>query len=133
MNTIAIWGAVISTILALVKLWETFNQRFRMDVGRSLTSSSSLGNEIYLRNLAANPVILSHWELERGEGTWPFRHYSTFSSPEGIFQDVRIDPHSSMTLSFTGLDHFDWGGNAKPTFIRLHFPGRRPQRYRVCD
>jgi hypothetical protein len=131
MNFIAIWAATISTILAVVKLWEIFCQRFRMDVGSSLTSSSEIGNEIHLRNLAARPMILTHWELERADGTWPFRRYSAFCSPEGFSHDIRIEPDSSKTLSFTGIDHFDWGVNAKPTFIKLHFSGRRPQRHRV--
>ena len=129
MTFVACWGAGLSTLLAMVKLWETWRDRFQIDVGCNLTSSPEIGNEIFIRNLTGRPAILSYWELFYCSGSWPFRKYSEISSPGPDAYDLRVDAHSSTTLGFSEADHFEWGEKTlkgKKIYIRLHFAGRRP-------
>jgi len=128
-NFLALWGAGLSTVLAVVKLWEVWSNRFRMNVSHSFTSCPHEGNSIMIRNLSSRPVIMEYWELFFGSGIWPFRRTSDIDSPGPDAQDNRIDSHSSKTLVFTGPDHFAWGVDAlkgRKIYIRLHIAGRRP-------
>ncbi len=60
---LAWWGAGLSTTLALVKLFELWQTRFRLEVSYNFTDSVEIGNEVFIRNLSAKPVILTYWEL----------------------------------------------------------------------
>ena len=128
-NYIAWWGAGLSTLLAAVKLWELWRDRFRIDVGCNLTSNPDIGNEIFIRNLSAKPVILSYWEVLYGSRAWPFRKFSEVESPGPDVYDSRIDPHSSKTLTFSEQNHFGWSRTTlkgRKIYIRLFMAGRRP-------
>lgn len=123
------WGAGLSTLLALVKLFELWRDRFRIDVGCNLTSEPEIGNEILVRNLSAKPIILSYWQLLHGSGVWPFRKFSEFESPGPDARDIKIEPHSSETFSFAEAYHFDWRKKSlkgRKIYIRLYVVGRRP-------
>jgi hypothetical protein len=128
------WGAGLSTLLALVKLGELWRDRFRIDVGYGFTGEPEIGNDIHIRNLSGKPIILAYWELFYRPHLWPLKKDSYIKSPEEDASDIRIEPHSSMTLNFSEMDHFDWGWKAmkwRRIYIRLHVAGRRPIVKRV--
>ena len=131
---IAWWGAGLSTVLALVKLWEFWRDRFRIDIGRNFTSEPGIGNEVHIRNLSGKPIIIGFWELFYRPHLWPLKKDSYIDSPEDDAYDQKIDPHSSETISFSGMHHFDWGWKTmkgRRIYIRLHIAGRRPVVKRV--
>ena len=132
---LALWGAFLSTLLAVVKLREVWRDRLRIDVGHSFTDHPDIGNEIFIRNLSRYPLILSYWELFSLSGYWPFHIRSTVVMPHEGARDIRIEAHSTFTLTFTGLDHFDWKPDAQKRTqlcLRLHIAGRRwPVRRRL--
>lgn len=105
-NYIAWWGAALSTLLALVKLWELWNARFRIEVGYNFTSEPDIGNEVFIRNLSSKPIILSYWELLYGSGFLPFRKLEEFESPGPDASDIRIEAHSSEIFTFAEASHF---------------------------
>jgi hypothetical protein len=124
---IAWWGAGLSTLLALIKLWELWRTRFRIEVGRALNGSVEMGNDIHIRNLSSNPTILCYWELFYRDHLWPFRKDTYIISPEADSCDIRIEQHSSKTFNFNGQDHFSWDRKVmkgRRIYIRLHFAGR---------
>lgn len=126
---IALWGAGLSTLLALVKLWELWQDRFRIDIGYNFTGSETEGNEIFIRNLSGSPLILSYWEVLYSSGHWPRRRLEMVECPEHDAGDCRIEPHSTLTLGFHGEKHFAWGHtarNGRKICIRLHVAGRKP-------
>jgi len=128
-NYIAWWGAALSTLLALVKLWELWRDRFRIDVDCNLTSMPEIGNQIFVRNLSANPMILSYWELLHGSGVWPFLRFSVFESPGPDANDIKIEPHSSKTFKFAEANYFGSGHKflqGRKIYMRLYVAGRRP-------
>ncbi|WP_155996916.1 hypothetical protein [Thioalkalivibrio sp. ALJ9] len=129
MGFIAWWGAALSTVLAALRIWEAWRDRFQVDVGYNFTGEPSIGNKIFIRNLTGYPVILAYWELVRVSGVRPFRSFKVFLSPEKDARDHRIEPHSSFQLNFSGANQFDWGYKAlegRKLYIRLYIVGRRP-------
>lgn len=126
---IAWWGAGLSTILALIKLGELWRDRFRIDVSYNFRGAAEEGNDVHVRNLTGRPMILTYWELLYGSGMWPRRAFEPLRYPDMDDGDIRIEPHSTRTLSFSDDQHFDWGQkarNGKTIWIRLHIAGRRP-------
>ncbi|MHA6913765.1 hypothetical protein ACQUJO_11580 [Ralstonia pseudosolanacearum] len=126
MGFIAWWGAGLSTLLALVKLWELWRDRFRLDVGYNFASIAEVGNEIYIRNLARHAIILSFWELRFCSGCWPRRKVEPINCADLDAGDIRIEPHSSCTLYFQEEHHFEWRHkalNGRRIYIVLHIAG----------
>jgi hypothetical protein len=126
---IAWWGAVLSTLLALAKLWELWRDRFQVEVSGNFTGNPEIGNEVLVRNLSGRTLILAYWELLYGTGHWPARRFSPLANPDYDEGDRRIEPHSTHTLRFCDDNYFDWGVsalNGRRIFIRLHIAGRRP-------
>ncbi|MFM2477333.1 hypothetical protein [Celerinatantimonas sp. MCCC 1A17872] len=133
---VAWWGALLSTLLAIVKLYELWTNRFRIDIGKNLTSEEELGNQIFIRNLSSKPVILEYWVVVYKSGIWPRRKFEYIVSPEECATDVQILPNSSKTLSFNGPDHFLWDSktlNGRKIYIKLYIAGRRKFYKKVCD
>lgn len=127
-NIIAWWGALLSTLLAIIKFIEFWRNRFQIDIGFLFTGSPYQGNNIYVRNLTPYPVILGHWEVLRGSGIWPFRNFKTLVDPGEDPHDIRIDGYSSKKFTFTDENHFAWGHKAlgkDKIFIRLYIAGRK--------
>lgn len=124
---LALWGAILSTILGALKVGEEWRKRFRIGIVPYLTTDDRRGNEVIVRNLGSNPVILTHWELLWVSGQWPFWEKVPFRSPEEVV-DVRIDVQSSYKLQFVEADHFAWNPTAlrgRKIHIHLWFAGRR--------
>ena len=125
---VALWGAVLSTILAVTKLWEIRRDRFRVDVGNNFSSAPGGANKVIVRNLGSRPFILCYWELLWLPHRWVSEHGVRSISPGEDAIDVRIEPGASHTLRFSGPDHFDWGRNAlrgRTIYLRLYVVGRR--------
>lgn len=134
MSFLASWGAVLSTILAAVKIWEAWQGRFHIDIGHSSTSDPEVGNLIIVRNLASRPIIVTYWELLTIKGRGPFRTETCLRWAQPDSEDSRIEAHQSLALRFSEQDHFEWGVRAAAhghLCIRLHIAGRRPILRRV--
>jgi hypothetical protein len=126
---LALWGAGLSTLLAVIKVWEMWSNRFRLEVSHTFASSPEIGNEVVIRNLSGQPVILTCWELQHRSGRWPFAKFESFESAEHDTGDVTIQAHSTYTLRFTEANHFAWSSRAlrgRSIVIRLCLAGRRP-------
>lgn len=125
---LAIWGACLSTLLALIKIWEIWSSRSRIEIGYNFTGSPDIGNEIIIRNLSGRPLIITFWELlfcERQGLTWT--DYKNENPAEDTC-DICIAAHSSKNLHFRGFYHFAWGHKAlggKRLYLRLHIAGKR--------
>ena len=126
-DPLAVWGAILSTVLAVVKLWEIWKDRTRIEVSHNFTGSPDIGNEVIIRNLTGTPLIFTYWEL-----IW--RHKRRFRwkqskeiTPNEFFQDLKVGGHSSIKLSFREQDYFDWGVSALGNdriYLRLHIAGK---------
>jgi hypothetical protein len=123
------WGAVLSTVLAAVKIWEIWRDRHRIEIGYNFTSHEGIGSAVFIRNLSGRAFLLSYWELLYGTGRWPFRKFIEFRSQEFDMNDVRIEPYSTHTLSFCDEHYFGTNLSAlkgRKIYIRAHVAGRKP-------
>ena len=134
-NPIALWGAVLSTILAVIKGWEIWKGRSRVEVSYNFTGNDDIGNEVIIRNLGSTPIIITYWELvwlQRDLFHWKQSHSI---GPEEIAADIKLAAHSSTKLTFQGQNGFDWSVSAlkgRKIFIRLHLAGKfRPTMRKV--
>ena len=53
---------------------------------------------------------------------WPLKKDIYITSPEEDAYDMKIEPHSSKTLNFSGMNHFSWGAKAmkgKSIYMRI--------------
>ncbi|WP_067987333.1 hypothetical protein [Neptuniibacter pectenicola] len=128
-NYIAWWGAILSTLLACIKVWEIWSNRFRLDIGHNFTSDPIQGNDILIRNLSSKPIILEYWELHYCSRWWLLRKFEEFESPGPDACDSRIEAHSSKTLSFREQYHFSWSDKAlkgRSIYIKIYIAGRKP-------
>jgi hypothetical protein len=121
-SIVAWWGAVLSTLLAIVKLWELWRDRFRLEIGYNFTGKEEEGNTIIVRNLSGKPVILSWWEVLYVSGRWPRRKFEDAAYPDYDAGDERIEPHSSLQLHFVENNHFAWGHKALKGAEDIHSP-----------
>jgi hypothetical protein len=126
---IACWGAGLPTLLAVVKFWELWNNRFRIEVSYNFASNPDIGNTILIRNLTGVPIILSFFEILYGSGYWPYQKFEDIVYPENAVRDHKIESHSTLELLFTRENHFSWNNNAlkgRKIYVRLHIAGRKP-------
>jgi hypothetical protein len=131
---VAWWGAALATVLALIKVWELWRDRFRLDVSYNFSGLSSIGNKVLIRNIGSRPLILTHWDLLYGSRRWPFRRFEHLASADFEEGDTTIEAGDTHTLHFDEQDHFDWGASAlrgRSIYIRLFVAGRRPRIRRV--
>lgn len=126
---IAWWGAGLSTLLALVKFYELWRDRARVEVSYNFTGDVNIGNEVFIRNLSNRPVILTHWELLYCSGRWPRRNFTPLESADFDTGDRRVEPYATHILHFAKQKYFGWGYkalNGRRIFILLHIAGRKP-------
>lgn len=124
------WGAVLSTILAAIKVWEFWQNRFRVEIDGSFPSAP-YENEIRIRNLSPKPLLLVHWEVFYGLGFWPFRKEEKHicDAIDVNASDATIASVSTHSLTFTNEWYFSTDRDdlqGRSVYIRLHFAGKRP-------
>lgn len=129
---IAGWGAILSTLLAIAKLYESWTSRFQVDVTHIFRCDASIGNDIHITNLSGKPIMLEYLELYYLTGRWPRMEKKYFWSPEDSLLNLRIEPTEKKVLTFSEADHFSWG-SGKKIFIKLYFVGKKPIVKRVGD
>jgi len=121
------WGGfVLSLVLAIVKLWELYSGRARIEIGGDYASLDSVGNQIYIRNLSPKPIILIYWEVYYGTKPLFFRKETPISSPESSV-NATIAAGSTYQLSFEDEHHFSTSVaalNGRAIFMRLFIAGR---------
>jgi len=121
---LACWGALLSTILCVVKLSEVWKERFNIEVDRILRGCADMGHDIGIKNLSSKPVLLEYMEIYSKKGRWPFRKRNYIWSPEDSWLNSRIEPHDTKVYNFSQGEYFPWSG--RKVYIRLHFAGRKP-------
>jgi len=124
---IAIWGATLSTLLALVKLIEIWISRRRIETSYGF-SSPQIGNKIIIRNISDKPFIITYWNLlfcEKKKLQWV--PYNSIEPSEDT-HDICVTGHSTKVLYFKEQNYFDWGNNVmagKRIYLELSIAGKR--------
>jgi hypothetical protein len=131
---LAWWGAILSTALAVVKIFELWRDRFRVEVSYSLVGDEEIGNTVFIRNLSGRPFILTYWELFYASRYLARWRAEAIQDREFDAGDYKVEPFSTLPLRFSEAKYFSWHENAlrgRAIYIRLHLAGRRPIVRRV--
>ena len=126
---IALWGALLSTVLAAIKIMEWWRDRNRLEIDFSSTTSESIGNSIVIRNLYAKPIIIKHWELflahdRRGKQASEAIESADFDSGDQI-----VGPNASIVWTFCDDHYFSTSDKAlkgRSVYLKLCIAGRKP-------
>ena len=125
-SPVAIYGAVLSTILMLVKFWELWRSRSRIETDYVFTSSPDEGHTIVIRNLSAIPMTIRFWQLQWRRCRWCRSNPARVINPDD-FGDIVIPSHASTRLVFRELDYFSVTPKSLGDYriyIRLNIAGR---------
>ena len=127
-EALALWGAGLSTLLAVMKLWEVWAQRRRIEVSYSFDGRPEVGNDVIIRNLSSTPITITYWELlfceHKGIKWVPYRR----EDPQDDVSDIFVKAHSSTRINFSEINYFDWGYKSlggKRLYLKLHLAGKR--------
>lgn len=123
------WGAALSTLLAIVKIWELWRERFRIHAVLISTTNRDIGNEIRIRNLSPQHLIITDWELFYGARFWSSLKKKSIHGREYDADDYILAPYSTYKCTFsdelffrTDVKHL----KGRAIYLKLHFAGRRP-------
>ncbi|MBN8190345.1 hypothetical protein JF540_27210 [Salipiger thiooxidans] len=124
---IAVWGAVLSTVLGSIKIWEVYKSRPQISVSYSVTSGPEHENEIFVENTSATPLMITYWELELRERKFLRRSVKNGRYPDGGYYHVTIGAFGRHTLKFGDEEWFSTSGMKKRQkwYLKLHIAGRR--------
>jgi hypothetical protein len=106
---LAVWGAILSTILALIKIWEVYQGRFRIEITPSL-SSPERGNTFTVTNLSKNQININYYKLfwaKKLSDSDSYQFLDTGIEEEGC--NIKIPAHSNCVLKFHDQYYFSWG------------------------
>lgn len=124
---LAIWGSVLSTLLAGFKLFEYWNNRFKIEVAPLFRSVPELGHDISIKNLSPKPILLEYMEFFKKDG----ENIVYLWSPEDSFINVRIEPYDNKLFNFREGDYFGW--NTDEVYIRLSFAGKKEITRKIAN
>lgn len=121
---LSLWGAVLSSFLAILKISESWNNRFQIRVTWILRGSEEMGHDISIQNLSSKPVLLESMEIFSTKGIGWFGRESYIWTPEDSWLNARIQPSDTKVYNFSEGDYFGW--SRKKVKVRLYFAGRKP-------
>jgi hypothetical protein len=126
----AIWGAGVSTLLGLVKIWETFwKDRLRLEATHSFIDPCEKADEITVVNLSGLPVQVSHWTLawKPNPFRWRTSEIDVTPEPECVGR-FTIPSKGNYTLYFEEDAKFDSSyrtARHRNLYLTLNIFGRR--------
>jgi|SRR5882724_5306187 len=134
---LAVWAAVLSTVLAAIKIWETWSSRQRISVGYGVDFTGEQGSSIVIQNPSGTPLLINYWILlvmRRNGLRWHSVDCRIINAGDYY---VTIGAHDHHTLHFKGKESFAWipkdNGKAR-VVLELSVAGRsRPMRLRVYN
>lgn len=131
---ISLWAGIVSTALAVIKIYETWRDRSRIDVSLFTTSSEVHGNELQIRNLSDKPIFIIHWELFAAHDAKGKRDCFSIESGDFDSRDISLAPHSSLHWSFSEANFFsteDKFLKGRSIYLKLWIAGRRPWTQKI--
>ena len=129
-----VWGAGLSTLLAILKLVEFWRDRFRLEVDYDFSTDPHEGNRIVVRNLTARPITIPYRELLMRRRWAVLRKREEIPLTDEQPCDVSIPAHASHTFEFKEQSHFSLKSKllaGKTIYLRVWLAGRRPITLKV--
>jgi len=127
-DLMAVWGGLLSTGLAGIKVFEWWRDRDRVDISFGSSTSVEHGNQIQIRNLSNRPIIITHWELFFAFDSKGERDYEPFDSDDYDDGDLTIAAHASKQWNFCEARYFSTSDKhlrGRSIYLRLSIAGRK--------
>lgn len=116
---LSLWGAVLSSILSVMKLLEYWDNRFQIELSPILRGCEDTGHDISIKNLSSKPILLEYMEIFIKKDS----EERCIWSPEDYFLNARIEPYDTKVYKFNGANYFAW---KEGLYARLYFAGKKP-------
>ena len=133
---LSVWASVLSTLLAIIKIYEKWQDRFRIETSYSFSPPEHGGNEIIIENPTDTPVMINYWQLLWIKGFFK-KEITDGRSPDEGYCSITIAAHGRHTLYFNELDYFSTNHKTiskGKLYLDLHVIGRRrPVRLQVYN
>lgn len=122
---IAIWGGVISTVLAIIQIWEFWKDRFKINISFGINCPDYKQNQIIITNLSKRPITIQSFDLywlKNLDGVTSTKNLET-----GFEQDccITIPPHHPRRFTFKEEYYFSVHPNRGNLYLSLSITGRR--------
>ena len=125
------WGAVISTALAAVRVYEAASKQPKLVTTYSFTTDRSRGNTVSLLNVSSTPAVILHWELVRAERRVCRRRSSESIATSDDIGPYTLGAHDVEHLRFCEEAHFAWSldRTGDQIYLKLILAGRRRPKW----
>jgi hypothetical protein len=126
-DLMAVWGGLLSTGLAGIKVFEWWRDRDRLDISFGSSTSVEYGNQIQIRNLSNRPIIIKHWELFFAFDSKGKRDCELVDSADYDDGDLTISAHASKQWNFSEARYFSTADKhlrGRSIYLRLFIAGR---------
>jgi hypothetical protein len=130
----AIWGAILSTILAIQKGYEWWASRFRLETDYEFTDDPSIGHKITIRNLTGRPITIPFREVLSRKRWHFFRKPEEIPFTDESPTDVVIPAYGSHAFEFMELSHFSLKSKHLADhniYLKVWIAGRKPKTLHV--
>lgn len=140
-GAVAIWGAVVATGLALVRLVEFYRDRSpQLRVTCMWRGTAEAGNDLLIMNAGRTPLSIYYFSLVWAKPRWlrSPKLIETEFDLEDDFSSIDVPPFTSYRQHFNGGDHFSATAperlNGCTLYLRAWVVGRsRPVWRKVFD
>jgi len=108
-HLLALWGSGLATVLAALKIYETWSSRRRLVVS-SFLSEGEGEHRLYLTNLSSRPVLLRTWAVVSTRRLLFWR----FAKPGWLYVSGRtgeaetIPPHGQLLITISPNWAMEW-------------------------
>ena len=131
-TTVGIYGACLSTLLALWQFWRAFQERRWIGTSYNFSSFEDPKNEVLLINNSPKPLTLFQIDLFWGRRYlfWMRRYYRVGLSEWGVIESdmgITLEPYKIAALHYANDTHFNWTYEKRPKarlYLRARVVGR---------
>ncbi|WP_316811346.1 hypothetical protein [Pedobacter heparinus] len=123
-DDVAIYAAVLSTFLLMIKLWEMWRDRFRLEAWLDIYGPME-NKDLMIVNLSKTPIHIKNITLFWAKSTLKIRkrNYITFDYDLAI--NIQIGPHATKSLLFKDENSFPINSNQGDLYACFEIAGRK--------
>lgn len=122
-DDIAIYAAVLSTVLLIVKLYEMWKDRFRLEAWLNISDPRE-GKNLMIINLSKTPIHIKYLELTWAKSKRGCKNGKHIHIEYDFAHDIQIGPYSNNNIEFKEENDFSLKNNNKNLYARFKIAGR---------
>jgi hypothetical protein len=123
-DDVAVYAAVLSTVLLFVKLYEMWKDRFHIDAYLTVDGPDR-DKTLYITNLSKTAIHIKYMQLYWKSTSLKRKPYKVVHLDHDFGAGINIGAFETKHISFREADDFGLLGGKQKLFIRLHIAGKR--------